>query len=81
MVTISGDTTPFFNDPDGGVFKALKEVIDEFMIQRYEVDEERGLMRISVHRMKPGETVAMMTSLQSRLSGCHVSYVNMDTPL
>jgi uncharacterized membrane protein YhiD involved in acid resistance len=81
MLTISGDSDRYFDDTENGVVAAIKELVDVFYIQRYDIEENQGIMRISIKTLSSEETLALVSGLKKKLPGCRISYVNMDTLL
>ncbi len=81
LLTVSGDATRYFDDPQAGVLGAVQELSEDFSIQRYDVDEGLGLMRVVVRKSTADEIASMIAGLRKRLPDCQVSYLNMDTIL
>jgi len=77
LLTISGDAKTHF-DQAGGVLGAIQEVGHPFTLQRYEVEEEQGTVRVVVNRIEGAQVPDLVARLRARLPGCRVSYVNMD---
>jgi len=82
LLTVSGPAAGFFDEPEGGVLAALREaVVDEFTVQRLEVEDDHGLLRAILHRRPAEESERIIADLRRRLPGCRLSYVDMDTVL
>jgi len=60
------------------VLLALKEISDIHSIQRYEIDEDRGQVRVVVKKSNLQETTDLISELKERLPDCNISYINMN---
>jgi len=81
MLTITGEADKYFDDPSNGALSVIEGNAEVFSIQRYEVEENIGILRVAVGKTSAAETVNLITNLRKKLPGCHISYVNMDTLL
>ena len=81
LVTLTGDADRYFDDPNSGALAAVKKASERFAIQRYDIEDGRGQMRVVVGQSSPEQTAVMIAELRKRLPDCQVSYLNMDTLL
>ena len=81
LLTVTGDAEQYFDSPESGAIATLKALVDSVSIQRYEVNEGRGLIRVVVPKSSTDETIALIAALRKDLPECEISYVNMDTIL
>ena len=78
LVTVSGDTEKYFDGPGNAVISAVDELVPRYALQRYEVDNERGSLRLVVPDAPASETARLISSLRDQLPECHVAYVNLE---
>jgi hypothetical protein len=81
LLTITGDSKGQFTDGEAGVQAVVTELIDRYTLQRLDLEQERGQMRIAISRRGPAETAALVASLRERLPECEFSYVNLESML
>ena len=72
-----GDAS-LFGDPSSGVLGALAELSRNYLIQRYDLEESEGQVRVFVGPMRPAATTVLMTDLRRRLPDCQLSFVNLE---
>ena len=78
LLTLTGNAEKYFSDSEKGVLLALKEISDIHSIQRYEIDEDRGQVRVVVKKSNLQETTDLISELKERLPDCNISYINMN---
>ena len=78
MLTIRGDAAAF-DDSDSGVLAVVGEVAGKYSLHRFDVDQGRGQLRVSLPRIKPADIGLMLTELRRRLPECELSYVNLNS--
>ena len=78
LLTITGDADRF-NDPSSGVIKLVNDLVEKYTIQRFELEQDQGILRIIVAKSEPEKTLELVGALRNQLSNCHISYINMDT--
>jgi hypothetical protein len=81
LLTVTGNANRYFDDPENGALVVVKEFTESFSIQRYEIEEGHGIMRVVVGKLSSDETVTLIAGLRKRLPECHISYINMNTIL
>ncbi len=81
LLTITGDSKAQFNDGETGVLAVVNELIDHYTLQRLDLEQDRGQMRIAINRGNDVETSVLVASLRERLPECEFSYVNLQSTL
>lgn len=81
LLTITGDSERHFKDEDQGVFKAIREVAGRYTLQRYDLEDGRGQIRVMLPPKDEKGTTRLISELRSRLPDCEMSYVNLKSPL
>jgi hypothetical protein len=79
MLTVAGDASRYFDGPAGEALRAVQDLAGDVTIQRYDVEEGEGLLRVVVDRTASDAAESLIAGLRSQLPGCRISYVNMDT--
>ncbi len=77
LMTVTGDTHAHFNDSPSGVFAAVRDVVGAYAIQRLDLTNGRSQIRITLPPLQAVVAADVVTQLQSRLSNCDFSYVNI----
>lgn len=80
LLTISGDSQRHFGN-DSGVLAVVEELAGQYTLQRCDIENGRGQVRIVLNRAEGRETMALMTRLRERLPDCEFSYVNVNSML
>ncbi len=81
LLTITGDSARHFSGNDSGVLLAVEEVAGKYTLQRFDVENGRGQVRIVLGESTSQETAEIVTKLRERLPGCDLSYVNLNSAL
>jgi hypothetical protein len=79
LVTVSGEAEAFFEKEERTLLEILKRLAGGLTVQRYDLDRGQVQFRASVSVKGLEETTRLMSEMQSKLPGYHVSYVNLDT--
>jgi hypothetical protein len=80
LLTVTGDVEPHFDDQHG-VLAAIDELAGRYSLQRLDLENGRGQMRVILKHMAPHDTAALVTRLRDRLPDCEFSYVNMTSTM
>jgi len=81
LLTITGDSKSDFNDGESGVLAVVNELVDHYTLQRLDLEQDRGQMRIAIGRNGDTDTSELIASLRERLPECEFSYVNLESTL
>ncbi len=81
LLTISGDSDSGFADADTSVLTAVEEIAGACALQRFDLADGRGQLRLVLRRTNPRNTTELITKLRRRLPDCEFSYVNLNSPL
>jgi hypothetical protein len=81
LLTISGDSDSDFGDGESNVLSAVEEIAGKYALQRFDLAEGRGQLRVVLKRTTPRQTTEIITRLRRRLPECEFSYVNLNTSL
>jgi hypothetical protein len=81
LLTISGDSESDFGDGNAGVLSAVEEIAGKYALQRFDLAEGRGQLRVVLRRTSPKHTTEMITRLRRRLPECEFSYVNLNSSI
>lgn len=81
LLTITGDSNRHFSDDDQSVLSAVEAVAGRYTLQRFDVEDGRGQVRIVLGESNPNKTAALITKLRERLPECDMSYVNLNSNL
>ncbi|MCA9192069.1 MAG: DUF4956 domain-containing protein [Planctomycetales bacterium] len=79
LLTISGDAERYFGDSEQSALNILGEEIRKFSVQRFDVESDRGQLRIVINQSHVSETARTVSKLRQRLPDCDISYVNMQS--
>ena len=81
LLTITGDATRYFSDDETGVMSVVEAIAGRFTLQRFDVENGRGQIRIVLDESNPRNTAALVVKLRERLPDCDLSYVNLNSTL
>lgn len=81
LLTVAGDASRYFSDDSEGALEAIRKLAGDFIVQRMDVEADRGQIRVALRNRTPDETIAIVTQLRNRLPECEISYVNLSTML
>jgi len=77
VLTISGQPE-LFRDSAKGVLSTISGLSPNQWIQRFDVDDEEGQLRVLLGQRTHEDTEIIIRNLQKELPECRFSYVNMD---
>lgn len=78
LLTIRGNADAF-GDDENGVLSVVQQVIGGYSLHRFDLENDRGQLRVTVGRMTPAETAGLIVKLRQKLPDCEFSYVNMNS--
>jgi hypothetical protein len=78
LLTIRGNADAF-GDDENGVLSVVKLLMGGYSLHRFDLENGRGQLRITVGRMTPQETAGLIVQLRQKLPECEFSYVNMNS--
>ena len=81
LLTITGDSQQQLNDEETGVLAGVNELAGRYTLQRLDLEQERGQMRIAISRRGDADTSKLVAALRERLPECEFSYVNLESTL
>ena len=81
LLTITGDSKKHFGDPGTGVMSVVEELAGRYTLQRLDVEQDRGQVRIVINQRGGQETAVLIAQLRARLPECEFSYVNLESTL
>jgi|TARA_B100000809_G_scaffold221664_1_gene230098 uncharacterized membrane protein YhiD involved in acid resistance len=81
LLTISGDSKRHFGDDESGVMPVVEELVGRYTLQRFDLEQDRGQVRIVLNQKGGQETTALISRLRERLPECEFSYVNLESTL
>ena len=81
LLTISGDSKRHFGDDESGVMPVVEELVGRYTLQRFDLEQERGQVRIVLNQKGGQETTALISRLREQLPECEFSYVNLESTL
>ncbi len=81
LLTITGNSPEHFGAGASGVLSAIDELAGRYSLQRFDLAQDRGQVRIVLSRAGAKETSALITQLRERLPDCEFSYVNLNSTL
>jgi len=81
LLTITGDADSDFGDGDSSVFSAVSGLAVPHTLQRLDLENGRGQIRLILRRTDQGEAAKLVTQLKRRLPNCEFSFVNLNSSL
>ena len=81
LLTITGDSQRHFGDGDDDVLSKVESVVGRYTLQRMDLENGRGQVRVVLGRRSAKESARLMKKLRTELPDCELSYVNMNTSL
>jgi hypothetical protein len=79
MLTVAGDASRYFDEPETGALHAVQSLAGDVTVQRYDVEDGEGLLRVVVSRTAADAAATLIAGLREKLPDCRISYVNVDT--
>ncbi len=81
LLTITGAAEPHFAEGEASVMSAVEAVAGKYTLQRFDVENGRGQMRIVLGDSNAQRTAQLIAELRQRLPECDLSYVNLNSIL
>ena len=81
LLTITGNAGQHFGADGSDVLKVVEELAGRYTLQRFDLEQDRGQIRIVINKRGGQETAALVEQLRARLPGCEFSYVNLESTL
>jgi hypothetical protein len=81
LLTITGDSKQHFGGGDNDVLSKVEAVVGRYTLQRMDLENGRGQVRVVLGRRSAKESARLMQLLRAALPDCELSYVNMNTSL
>ena len=81
LLTITGDSKQHFGDGDDDILSKVEAVVGRYTLQRMDLENGRGQVRVVLGRRSAKESAQLMKKLRTALPDCELSYVNMNTSL
>ena len=81
LLTITGDAQQYFSDNETGVMAILESVAGKYVLQRFDVEQGQGQMRVILNESSSKKTIEIITKLRQSLPDCELSYVNLNSNL
>lgn len=81
MLTITGDSQRYFGDGEGNVLSTLESVAGRYALQRLDLENGRGQVRVMLGRRNAKQTAELLKRLRAELPDCEMSYVNIHSVL
>ena len=78
LLTITGKSHEQFHDGESGVMTVVNELVARYTLQRLDLEQDRGRMRIAINRLGRSETVGLIAKLRERLPDCEFTYINLE---
>ncbi len=78
LLTITGKSHEQFHDGESGVMTVVNELVARYTLQRLDLEQDRGRMRIAINRLGRSETVSLIATLRERLPDCEFTYINLE---
>ena len=73
--------TEHFGEHDSSVMAVVEQLVGRYTLQRFDLEENRGQVRIVLNRSGGKETSALIAQLRERLPECEFSYINLESTL
>jgi hypothetical protein len=81
LLTITGDANKHFGDDGSGVMTVVEKLVGRYTLQRYDLEQDRGQVRIVINQKGGQETAKLIEQLRAQLPECEFSYVNLESTL
>ncbi len=81
LLTITGESDEYFAGEDANVVTTLDSLVERYTLQRFDVENGRGQMRVVLDESSPQRTAELMVKLRQKLPNCELSYVNLNSVL
>ena len=77
LLTISGDSTPHFSDPETSVVTCVQAIAPRCVLHRLDIEGGRGQARLMLPRMRARDVDRLIVDLRNKLPECEFSFVDM----
>lgn len=77
LLTITGDAASYFSGEQMKAMTAIASTVPKYTLQRLDVENGRGQVRIVIAEKHRDTTIAILSKLRELLPECDVSYVNL----
>ena len=57
----------------------VDELVGSYSLQRFDIEQGRGQVRIVINQKSGSETAALIAQLRKQLPECEFSYVNLES--
>jgi hypothetical protein len=81
LLTITGDSQRHFGGGEYDVMSKVESVVGRYTLQRMDLEDGRGQVRVVLGRRSAKESARLMRTLRAELPDCELSYVNINTSL
>jgi len=81
LLTITGDANKHFGNDQSGVMNVVEQLVGRYTLQRYDLEQGRGQVRIVINQKGGQETAQLIEKLRAQLPECEFSYVNLESTL
>jgi uncharacterized membrane protein YhiD involved in acid resistance len=79
LLTISGDSHSDLISGDQGVIQAVESIAGRSTLQRFDLENGRGQIRLVLPESSKDQTAQIVTRLRERFPECEFSYVNLNS--
>jgi len=80
LLTVRGDAN-LFNETNSGVMAQIGEIAGNYSLHRFDIENNRGQLRVSLSRTNAKNTLRILAQLRERLPECEISYVNLNSSI
>ncbi len=77
LLTVTGEATSYFSGEQMKVMAAIASTIPKYTLQRLDIENGRGQVRVVIAEKHRDTTIAILSKLRELLPDCDVSYVNL----
>ena len=81
LLTVTGDAAEYFSGQKIKSVAAIQSVVGNFTLQRLDIDDVRGQVRVSLPESTAQRTTEIVAQLRTLLPNCEVSFVNLNSHL
>jgi hypothetical protein len=81
LLTITGDSDRYFQQADGNALTAISEVTGRYTIQRLDIADGQGQVRVLIPRSQSANIDRLVSDLRQRLPDCEFSFINLDSAI
>jgi uncharacterized membrane protein YhiD involved in acid resistance len=77
LLTVTGEAASYFSGEQMRAMTAIASTIPNYTLQRLDIENGRGQVRVVIAEKHRDTTVAILSKLRELLPDCDVSYVNL----